>query len=112
MAIVFEKKPNQYLIENKDLINPLIELRTDICPKCKAQRIELFSFNNYPQNYKDAVDAHLMGYNVEFNRYEIRYMKCRSCNSEFVMDWSYGLPVPLRDTYKTSRFLNEFIMGI
>lgn len=95
-----------------DIVYPLIPSRTDICPFCKAQRIELISFNGYPQNYRDAVEAHLKGYNVFYDKYEIRSMKCMSCKREFTIDWSSGFPVPLKDTYKTTRFFQEFISGI
>lgn len=103
--IVFDKVPKAI---EPNLIQPIRELRTDICPNCQAQRIELFSFNGYPQHYSDAVDAHLKGYDVFFNKYEIRSMKCRSCNKEFTIDWTYGFPQPLKDTYRTTRFLQEF----
>lgn len=82
-----------------------------MCPICKAQRVELFSFNGYSQNYKEAVEAFLKGYSIEFNRYEIRNMRCRSCNKEFVIDWTIGFPVPLKDTYRTNRFFSEFCQG-
>ena len=94
------------------LINPMKDVRTDICPFCKAQRVELFSFNGYPQNYKEAVEAHLKGYEVHYDRYEIRFMKCRSCNKEFTIDWTSGFPVPLKDSFKTRQFFQEFINGI
>lgn len=93
-------------------INPMSEIRTDICPFCKAQRIELFSFNGYSQNYSQAVEARLKGFDVQFDRYEIRFMKCRSCNKEFTIDWTYGFPIPLRDLFKTNQFFSEFIRGI
>lgn len=104
----FDKTPKNI---DKNLIEPLINIRSDICPICKAQRIELFSFNGYPQNYKDAVEARLRGYNVSYDRYEIRYMKCRSCNKEFTIDWSSGFPVPLIDSYKSNNFFYQFING-
>ena len=108
MAVSFEAH-----IENHDgLIDPIvITRRFDICPICKAQRLELMSFNNYPQNYKAAIDAYLSGYRVEFNKYEIRSMRCRSCNREFVIDWTSGFPVPLDSTFKTNRFFAEFADG-
>lgn len=98
--------------KDPNIIYPLNPARTDICPFCKAQRIELISFNGYPQNYREAVDMHLKGYNVFYDKYEIRAMKCISCKKEFTIDWSTGFPVPLRDTYKTSVFFQEFINGI
>lgn len=112
MNTVFTKSVNKKFNEDEKLQNLIIEIRTDLCPFCKAQKVELFSFNNYPQQYKDAVEAHLMGYDISYDKYEIRTMKCRSCNKEFVIDWSYGFPVPLRSTYKTDRFLSEFYAGI
>ena len=111
MANVFDLYP-KLSYEDKGLINPIIEERPDICPHCRAQRVELFSFNGYPQNYRDAVDAYLRGYNIEYNKYEIRTMKCKSCNKEFVIDWSSGFPRPLRDVYKTNRFFSEFSLGV
>lgn len=96
----------------KKLTCPFVEVRSDICPFCKSQKIELFSFNGYPQNYKKAVEEHLRGNQVEFNKYEIRAMKCRSCNKEFVIDWSYGFPRPLKITAKFNGFISEFLQGI
>ena len=55
MAFTFDKTPKISNIDNDGLIDPMIEIRTDICPHCKAQLVELFSFNGYPQNYKHAV---------------------------------------------------------
>lgn len=93
-------------------IDPIEPLRTDICPFCKAQRVELFSFKGYPQNYTEAVNMRLRGYDVNYDKFEIRYMKCRSCNKEFVIDWSQGFPVPLTDTFKSNQFFSEFMQGI
>ena len=100
------------IIKDPDMIYPIAPSRSDICPFCKAQRVELISFNGYPQNYRDAVDMYMKGYNVFFDRYEIRSMKCMSCKHEFTIDWSNGFPVPLQDTLKTTRFFQEFINGI
>lgn len=97
---------------HNDLIIPIIPDRFDVCPYCKSQRIELFSFNGYPQHYNKAVEAYLRGYIVSYDKYEIRTMKCRSCGKEFVIDWSIGFPVPLRSSYKTNKFLEEFYIGI
>lgn len=97
---------------DKNLIEPMKPIRGDMCPFCKAQRIELFSFNGYAQNYKQAVEAYLRGYDVKYDRYEIRSMRCQSCNKEFTIDWTYGFPFPLKDTFKTNRFFQEFINGI
>lgn len=101
-------------VSNNRTINPdspILNIRPDICPICKAQRIELFSFNGYPQKYSEAVNYMLQGYDVKFNQYEIRYMKCQHCNKEFVIDWSGGFPRPLRDTFKSDRFFQEFFSG-
>lgn len=108
----FEKIKKEKDISLQGLINPMSDVRTDICPFCRSQRVELFSFNGYPQNYKEAVEAHLKGYDVNYNRYEIRSMKCRACNKEFTIDWSSGFPVPLKDSFKTRQFFNEFMNGI
>ena len=98
--------------DHEDLIDPFIVVeRYDICPHCKAQRLELFSFNGYPQDYKGAVDAYLQGYNVVFDKYEIRKLRCKSCNKEFVIDWTTGFPIPLRNTYRTNRFFAEYAEG-
>ena len=96
---------------NGGTINPIIFTRYDVCPCCKAQRVDLISFNGYSQNYKEAVDAYLRGYKVNFDRYEIRAMKCKSCNKEFTIDWSDGFPKPLQYTAKTRAFLYEFMNG-
>ena len=108
MKLSFDKQ----FKDNGGLIEPFeIPQRYDICPICKAQRVELFSFNGYPQNYKEAVDLYLKGYLIDYNKYEIRNMRCRSCNREFVIDWTIGFPVPLRNTFKTNRFFAEFADG-
>lgn len=106
----FDKTPILKTQEEEKLINPIIDIRTDICPICRAQAIELYSYNSYPQNYNQAVDAYLMGYKVKFN-YEIRYMRCKSCNKLFTIDWSRGFPKPLKDSYITDRFFKEFLSG-
>lgn len=108
MKVPFDKHTE----DHGDLIDPFIPSeRYDLCPICKAQRVELISFNGYPQNYREAVDAYLRGQVVEYNRYEIRTMKCKSCNREFVIDWTTGFPVPLKNTYRTNRFFAEFADG-
>lgn len=94
------------------LISPILFNRPDMCPNCKSQKIELISFNNYPQGYSGAVDAYLSGYAVTFDKYEIRSMRCKSCTKEFVIDWTYGFPKPLRDTDKSNIFFMEFLEGI
>lgn len=95
----------------KGLINPISPIRSDICPLCKAQKVELFSFNDYAQGYRQAVEANLKGYDVNYNKYEIRYMRCTGCKHLFTIDWSHGFPVPLQDTAKTSQFFREFLAG-
>lgn len=105
----FDKKLKEPI--PKGAIEPMTPIRGDICPFCKAQRIELFSFKGYPQNYTQAVEAHLRGYDVHYNSFEIRFMRCKSCNREFTIDWSTGFPFPLKDTYKTNKFFQEFING-
>ena len=112
MGVTFEKIVRKECLEDDKLITPFIEIRSDICPVCRAQRVELFSFNGYPQNYKEAVNLNLMGYDVEYNKYEIRTMRCKSCNREFVIDWTSKFPKPLKDTYRTDRFIQEFVLGI
>ena len=109
MGVSFDKHVDEQKLNG--LIDPFIPIRTDICPNCKAQRIELYSFNGYPQNYRDAVEAYLQGYIVSYDKYEIRSMRCRSCNKEFVIDWTTGFPVPLKDTFRTNRFFSEFVNG-
>lgn len=93
---------------NDNLIDPFVPFRYDICPHCNAQRIELLSFNGYPQHYRDAVDALLGGRIVDFNQYEIHAMRCRACGKEFVIDWNYGFPKPLTSNFRTARFIDEF----
>lgn len=92
-----------------DLMKPI---RADICPCCKAQRIELFSFNGYPQQYKYAVDEFMKGNQISYDKYEIRTMKCRACNKEFVIDWVNGMPFPLMYGERWTIFLSEFMNGI
>lgn len=93
-------------------IDPYLPIRADICPFCRAQRVEMFSFNGYEQGYSKAVDAYMQGYQVIFDQYEIRSMKCKSCGKEFTIDWTNGFPVPLRTTMKTNVFFQEFAIGI
>lgn len=90
----------------------IIPIRPNICPNCGVQAIELFSFNGYPQKYKERVNFYISGIDTPFDKYEIRFMKCKSCNKEFIIDWSDLFPKPLRDTSKLNRFLSEFIVGI
>ena len=112
MRLTFITYPREMYPTIPGLIEPFIEERFDMCPFCKAQRVELFSFNGYPQHYKEAVDYYINGYNVDYNQYEIRSMKCQGCGKEFTIDWSDGFPKPLRSSLKTSIFVSEFLMGI
>lgn len=109
---VFTTTPREMPEVVPGLLNPIIEDRYDMCPICRSQRIELISFNGYPQHYRDAVNAYLSGHNVAFDRYEIRAMKCQACGKEFAIDWSTGFPRPLRDNYRAQAFVAEFMMGI
>ena len=88
---------------------PIRFIRPDICPYCKSQKIELLSFNGYPQHYSDCVTDYLRGKAVIFNKYEIRSMKCKACNKEFIIDWSSGFPKPLLDNNKLNYFIYEFL---
>ena len=108
----FDKTPKHIPDGDENLINAFSPIRTDVCPICKAKAVELFSFNGYPQNYREAVDAYLAGYDVKYDRYEIRSMKCRSCGKEFVIDWSDGFPKPLKDTFRSNLFFGEFVRGM
>ena len=93
-------------------IMPIMPIRYDFCPHCSTQQIDLFSFNNYPQGYSDAVTSYLKGNSVSFDKYEIRYMKCKSCGKEFMIEWANGCPRPLKDPYRVLGFVSEFEMGI
>lgn len=106
MARVFDCN---YKKKDNSLIEAIAFLRTDICPNCKAQRLELYSFNGYPQNYSEAVTEYLKGNEIQYNKYEIRTMKCGSCHKEFVINWMDGFPTPLTDTFFTNIFLHQFI---
>lgn len=109
MANVFETSKKEL---DPNLIYPFVYNRFDICPHCGAQRVELFSFNGYPQNYRDAVTSFLQGNNVEFNKYEIRTMKCRSCHKEFVIDWyDDKFPRPMKSINRSKQFFDEFVNG-
>ena len=52
----------QIIPKDNSIRDIFIQCRTDICPFCKAQRIELISFNGYPQNYRDAVNEYIKGF--------------------------------------------------
>ena len=51
-------------------------------------------------------------YWVRYDKYEIRTMKCRACNKEFVINWIDGMPFPLANGTRWTIFLSEFIQGI
>lgn len=91
------------------MIEPIKFIRPDVCPNCKAQRIELISFNGYPQHYSEAVTNYLKGKMTYFDKYEIRSMKCKSCNKEYIIDWSSVFPKPLLDNNKLNYFLYGFL---
>lgn len=93
------------------LIDPMKLIRADICPYCNSQRIELFSFNGYPQQYRYAVDEFIKGNLISYDKYEIRVMKCRSCNKEFIIDWYNGMPFPLIYRERLDQFISEFKNG-
>lgn len=109
MKVPFDKNEASKDYSLQDIIVPI---RTDICPFCKSHKIELFSFNGYPQQYKYAVDEFIRGNKISYDKFEIRTMKCRSCNKEFVIDWIDGMPFPVYSTDRINKFLYDFIRGI
>lgn len=110
--VPFNTRSKRKDISKEGLIDPIVFSRFDICPFCKAQKVELLSFNNIKQSYSKAVDLYFQGYNIGFDKYEIHSMKCLSCGHEFIIDWSIGFPKPLISNMFTDIFLSEFVHGI
>lgn len=98
--------------KDPNLTDPFEMFRPDICPHCNAQLVECYSYQGYPQKYSEAVDLYMKGYQVRFDKYDIFYMKCNGCGKSFVIDWSTGFPMPMRDSYTTDVFFSEFMSGI
>lgn len=72
--------------------------RSDICPRCKEQSLELFNLYNNPLHLTEAIDN---GEDILLQKLNARYFKCESCGAEYPINWIGTKPIPLLpDMYK------------
>ncbi|MGL5750098.1 MAG: hypothetical protein ACRCXT_06195 [Paraclostridium sp.] len=86
-------------------------LRGDYCIACDTNRVlECYTKFGKPINYTSIIDKVECG-NMNFidtlNKVEITDMRCRKCKTEYYIDWRLGYPLPIRDTFIFTLFLNH-----
>lgn len=96
-------------MESQQLIEPIQIIRYDNCPNCHRNKLELFSYDNYPMKYEEAV-INYMRFNQlpQYNRFPIYRMRCRGCGKVFNIVWRDGFPVPLIEI-PDNRSINIFL---
>ena len=77
----------------------LIEFtRQDDCSYCNASKsIECYDIYNKPINYSYLLDQYVKDKNVlnRLNNKVLVYMKCRNCNTKFVIYWDDNREIPI-----------------
>ena len=95
-------------------MRPLIEFtRIDDCPCCNASKsIECYDVYDKPINYTYLLDQYEKDKDVlnRLNNKVLSYMKCRNCNTKFVIYWGQNreIPIPM-NTRISDIFFDSFI---
>lgn len=92
----------------KNLFTPI---RADYCTHCGTDRaLECYTKFDKPINYPLFLDElkHNSSIIHKLDNYEIEYMLCRKCKTEFFIDWRNGYPEPIRDFILVEIFLNNY----
>lgn len=93
----------------RKLIEPIQYIRYDNCPNCHRNTIELFSYDNYPMHYSEAVLSYMNGdKSIQYNKYSIYRMRCRGCGKIYNIVWRDEFPVPLLEQPE-NRSINIFL---
>ena len=88
-------------------IRPFSYDRADTCPLCGENRsVEAYTVNDKPVQLTLSIDR-----KRELTGLGIKYLKCRSCKSEFFPMWLHGCPYPMIDI-NYSYFMNGYIQSL
>ena len=88
-------------------IRPFSYDRADTCPLCRENRsVEAYTVNDKPVQLSLSIDR-----NRELTGLGIKYLKCRSCKSEFFPMWLHNHPYPMIDI-NYSYFMNGYIQSL
>lgn len=98
--------------QKNNLEEPFKFMRGDYCFVCRKERaIEIYDVNDNPLNYTlflDKYDNNIDNIDKVFNSKVLSYMKCRQCNTLYMIDFSKRTVIPLLDMrYKLNSFLND-----
>lgn len=92
-----------------ELKQAIVFKRADYCNNCNKERIlELYDRNDNPLNYTYFLDQLENGNKNIINKldsFDLRYIKCRHCNTNYIIDWRKTYPIPLRDFFYIETFL-------
>jgi hypothetical protein len=70
------------------------------CECCNSDSIECYTIYNKPVNYNILLSRYTKEEILEkLNTAPLDYMKCNKCGRKYSIDWSDGLPSPLRASY-------------
>lgn len=92
--------------------NSFIEIREDLCANCNSNRsIECYDSFGNSINYTLLVDKYKINKEEaisKINKRSLSYMKCKICNTIYIIDWRDKFPKPLRNEYCISEFLKKY----
>ena len=85
------------------MTRPMICTIPTYCDYCYDFTIDIFNMYNKPLGYP----ALYRNFDIEYildlinkERYPLAYMRCTKCNRIYIIDWSKGLPMPLKENSK------------
>lgn len=67
------------------------------CPYCNTETIELYDENANPMNYKKLLEIYSnnkQAITYLFDRTPLDHFMCHKCKQKFIIDWTFGYPVP------------------
>ena len=91
------------------MTKPIKVLPPTYCVHCKANSIDIFDAYNKPIDYFKilATSSNKEEVLLKLNSYKnISFMGCKRCMTVYKIDWSDGLPKPLRNQLILNRISN------
>lgn len=82
------------------MLCPVTIIGPTYCEDCGSDSIDIYNMYNKPIGYPAMVrnfGAEDVINLLNQEKYPLAYMKCSRCNKIYVIDWSRGIPRPLRD---------------
>lgn len=81
--------------------------RYDYCNICNTDKgIECYDKYDKTINYSYFITAYMRGNIIStFDNKELTYMKCKRCGYVYAIDWTNGVPLPLRNFRHIENFL-------